>query len=220
MEILNDKTELVSVKKLKPHPQNPRKGNVAAITESIKENGFYGVIVAQKSTGYVLVGNHRLQAAKEAGAKEVPVTWLDVDDRGAAKVLLVDNKLNDKAGYDNSLLKEVLGSLEGDFLGSGYNIQDYEAMFEEVQKDQGKVEYLNYDYGEDPDSSDGEEEQGKQIMGKASIDPNEPVESLNRIPLGIFLEGELLAKWYMFKKTRDIKRDQNAFEELLKEVSL
>jgi hypothetical protein len=198
MEILNDKTELVSVKKLKPHPQNPRKGNVAAITESIKENGFY----------------------KEAGAKEVPVTWLDVDDRGAAKVLLVDNKLNDKAGYDNSLLKEVLGSLEGDFLGSGYNIQDYEAMFEEVQKDQGKVEYLNYDYGEDPDSSDGEEEQGKQIMGKASIDPNEPVESLNRIPLGIFLEGELLAKWYMFKKTRDIKRDQNAFEELLKEVSL
>ena len=36
------------INSVKPHPANPRKGNVAKIVESIKANGFYGSIVVQK----------------------------------------------------------------------------------------------------------------------------------------------------------------------------
>lgn len=70
---------------LKPHPRNPRQGDVGAIYQSIEANGFYGAIVAQRSTGYILAGNHRYKAAAEAGAKIInmrplvvkisPTTW-------------------------------------------------------------------------------------------------------------------------------------------------
>ena len=51
--------ELVAPRALRPHPRNPRRGDVDAIEESIAENGFYGCVVAQRSTGYILAGNHR-----------------------------------------------------------------------------------------------------------------------------------------------------------------
>jgi hypothetical protein len=56
--------ELVEVGELEPHPDNPREGNVDAIAESVEANGFSGAIVAQRSTGHVLAGNHRLLAAR------------------------------------------------------------------------------------------------------------------------------------------------------------
>lgn len=127
MKILNQETVTVPLKTLKPHPENPRKGNVAGIAESIAVTGFYGTIIVQQSTGYVLAGNHRLQAAKKAGAKEVPVTYVDVDDAGAKRILLGDNRLNDVAEYDDKLLADVLQGIlneEGTLEGTGYNDDD------------------------------------------------------------------------------------------------
>ncbi|WP_139806694.1 hypothetical protein [Deinococcus hopiensis] len=58
VRILNGMAVLVPVSDLKPHPRNPNVGNVDVIAESIKVNGFYGALVVQKSTGYILKGNH------------------------------------------------------------------------------------------------------------------------------------------------------------------
>jgi site-specific DNA-methyltransferase (adenine-specific) len=55
---------LVAVDDLQAHPANPRRGNVDAIRESIRVNGWHGVIVAQASTGRIVVGTHRWLAAK------------------------------------------------------------------------------------------------------------------------------------------------------------
>lgn len=105
------KIETVPIGTLKHHPKNPRKGDVKSITESIKHNGFYGVVVAQKSTGYVLAGNHRMMAAKAAGLDSLPVAYVDVDDATALKILLADNRTNDLATYDNKELAELLADV-------------------------------------------------------------------------------------------------------------
>jgi ParB-like chromosome segregation protein Spo0J len=112
---------------LETHPQNPRRGNVDVIAESIDANGFYGAVIVQKATGYVLAGNHRLQAARAAGAEKVPAIVLDVDDETATRILLADNRTNDAAGYDDAALAELLGGLET-LHGTGFTDDDLAAL--------------------------------------------------------------------------------------------
>lgn len=107
----------VVLDRLKPHPENPRRGQVGAILASIEAHGFYGCVVAQRSTGHVLAGNHRLLAALEAGMVSLPVFWLDVDDDEARRILLADNRSSDMAGYDDEALAELLGLLEASEAG-------------------------------------------------------------------------------------------------------
>jgi len=55
------------VDKLQEYPNNARRGNIAMLVESLKTNTQYKPIVVQKSTNYVLAGNHILRAAKQLG---------------------------------------------------------------------------------------------------------------------------------------------------------
>lgn len=120
MEIINQEYELVPVAGLRPHPKNPRKGDTVAIADSIVHNGFYGAVVAQRSTGYILAGNHRHKAAADTGADEVPTIWVDCDDEQALRILLADNRTNDLAGYDEKALAELLSGLDS-LDGTGYD---------------------------------------------------------------------------------------------------
>src|SRR5690606_41773696 len=92
MRILNQSVELVSLDKLHPHPKNPRQGDVGAIHESIEHNGFYGVVVAQRSTGYILAGDHRYMAGEHAGATDVPGAWGDGVAAAAHRLLPPDHR--------------------------------------------------------------------------------------------------------------------------------
>lgn len=102
------------------HPDNPRRGDVPLIVESIKANGFYGTLTVQKSTSYVLTGNHRLRAAIEAGIEAVPILVVDVDDATARRIMLADNRTSDLAYYDDPGLLGVLSSVP-DLRGTGYD---------------------------------------------------------------------------------------------------
>ena len=128
------KTELIAIGKLKPHPANPRKGNVDAIVESIKVNGFYGSLVVQKSTMFILAGNHRWQAAKRVGMTSIPCMVIDVDDTQAKKILLADNRTSDFATYDNEeltkLLREVIS--EETLAGTGFDAHDLDKLLADV----------------------------------------------------------------------------------------
>lgn len=130
IEIINEQVEHVSVDALTVHPQNPRRGDLAAIVASIAAHGFYGALVAQRSSGYVLAGNHRLMAAREAGLREVPVAWVDVDDNHALRILAADNRTSDLGTYDETALIEVLHALEhdGGLAGTGYSSEWLEAL--------------------------------------------------------------------------------------------
>lgn len=130
MRVINQSIETISIDQLQPHPENPRKGDLVTIAESIDANGFYGAIVAQKSTGYILAGNHRYMAAKKKGAREIPVAWVDVDEDQAKHILLADNRTSDLGGYDEELLAELLQDVNASIglHGTGYNESDLDAL--------------------------------------------------------------------------------------------
>ena len=121
-------TELV------PHPSNPRQGDVGAIIQSIEANGWYGTLVAQISTGHVLAGNHRLQAAIHCGLDRVPVHWVDVDDDTAHRILLADNRTTDLATYDEHALADLLVEMgkTGNLDGTGYDGDDLDQLLADL----------------------------------------------------------------------------------------
>lgn len=131
---LEQKFEQVAVGELQVHPENPRSGDIDLISESIAHNGFFGAIVAQRSTGRILAGNHRWKAAKAEGRNRVPVAWVDVDDDHALRILLADNRTNDVAGYDDALLAGLLAELNEScgLEGTGYKPEDLEQLLTEV----------------------------------------------------------------------------------------
>ncbi len=128
---------MVGVESVRPHPKNPRQGDVGAICESIEANGFYGAIVAQRSTGFILAGNHRLMAAKAQGLTEIPCVWVDVDDDRALRILLADNRTNDLASYDDTVLAALLSDLANtsDLTGTGYDGDDLDQLIADLAKD-------------------------------------------------------------------------------------
>lgn len=119
---------------LRPHPRNPNRGSVEAIRRSLRRNGWWGAVVAQRSTGYVLVGNHRVAAARAEGYERVPVHWLDCDDDAALRVLLADNKTAEDASRDPEALAALLDELvqTSDLDGTGYDAADLEALLESL----------------------------------------------------------------------------------------
>jgi len=125
--IANTETRLVPIESLKPHPDNPRVGNVDVITESIRKSGFYGSVIVRDGTNVILAGTHRWKAAQAAGLTEIPVTFVKTDAKGAKRILLADNRTSDLGVYDDSALAELLGSL-GDLEGTGWGDGDLESL--------------------------------------------------------------------------------------------
>lgn len=101
----------VPVDGLKHYGKNPRRGDVDKIAESLRENGQYKAIVVRAGSNEVLAGNHTLKAAKQLGWDKIAATFVDVDDDAAARIVLVDNRTNDLATYDDAELTSLLQSL-------------------------------------------------------------------------------------------------------------
>jgi DNA modification methylase len=128
---------IAELSELREHPDNPRLGDVGAISVSIEANGMYGALVVQKSTMYVLAGNHRLKALRALNRKRVPVIIRDVDDVTAMRILLGDNRHSDLASYDNVKLAELLiqAALDGNLLGTGYDGDDVDQLLTDARRD-------------------------------------------------------------------------------------
>ena len=135
------------------HPSNPRMGSLSAIAQSIQHNGWFGVLVVQKSTRYILVGNHRFEAGRRGGkslgvlTKEdqppyepmewFPVQVVDVDDARALRILLADNRSSDDAEYDKQELMDLLSELHADdnLLGSLFPERQISKLLEQHERD-------------------------------------------------------------------------------------
>lgn len=131
MQALEQRFELVDVETISPHPANPRKGNVEVIRDSIEAHGFFGACVVQTSTRHILIGNHRWLAAKEAGQKQVPVLWVDVNDEQAKRILVADNRTAELAKWDSEALGAMLSELavtETGLDGLAFDLDDLAAM--------------------------------------------------------------------------------------------
>ncbi|MET7889958.1 ParB/RepB/Spo0J family partition protein [Streptomyces mirabilis] len=115
----------VPVDDLTGYHRNPRTGDVDAIAESLRVNGQYKAIVVNRGThtgrpNEILAGNHTWAAAKELGWEQVAATWVDVSEEDAARIVVVDNRTSDLAGYDSELLADILEDLPN-LDGTGYD---------------------------------------------------------------------------------------------------
>jgi ParB-like chromosome segregation protein Spo0J len=112
----------VDVNELKEFPNNARIGNVREIYESLLQNGQYRPLVVNRKNNIILAGNHTFQAIKRLGWAKALVWYVDVDDKQAKQIVLVDNKLNDDATYDYTKLEKAIKELQdvSDLIGTGY----------------------------------------------------------------------------------------------------
>lgn len=117
---LNRGMENAPIDSIYPHPMNPNRGNVHAISESIDEIGWFGATLIQKSTRRIIAGEHRWKALKSKNAENIDVILLDCDDSTALKILLADNEFARLSRSDNQKLGEALlkiqkesGSIKG-----------------------------------------------------------------------------------------------------------
>ncbi|MEU5389233.1 ParB/RepB/Spo0J family partition protein [Kitasatospora cineracea] len=117
--------------------QNPRRGNVGAVAESLRVNGQFKPIVANRGTltsrpNEILAGNHTWDAARERNWDQIAVTWVDVDDDAAARIVIVDNRTSDLAGYDTELLADILSGLP-DLAGTGYDQDALDDLLDSIE---------------------------------------------------------------------------------------
>jgi hypothetical protein len=127
----------IDIDAIKEHPNNPRKGDDRAVGESIARNGFFGAVLVQKSTGYVIAGNTRFRVMSEEGMATIPGFWVDCDDEVATRIMLADNRTSDLAFYDDEALFALLKTLvESEGLdGTGYDRAAYELLLQSVEAD-------------------------------------------------------------------------------------
>lgn len=126
--------EQVKLGQLRAYPGNARRGDVDAIAESLRVNGQYRPLVVQRSTGYVLGGNHTLQAAQRLGWPSVQVTYLDVNDEEARRIVVADNRTADLGGYDDRALLTLLREVGDDLTGTGYDLDDYDELLAALEQ--------------------------------------------------------------------------------------
>jgi site-specific DNA-methyltransferase (adenine-specific) len=117
----------VPVDDVLPYPGNARVHKMPTIVASLKANGQYKPIVAQRSTRFVLAGNGTHKGVRELGWSHVAVSWVDCDEQTALRILAVDNKASDDAGYDDEALAALLASIE-DLAGSGWSQSEVDAL--------------------------------------------------------------------------------------------
>ena len=120
-------TEIVEITTLKPYPKNPRRGDVEAIAQSLNVNGQYKPIVVNKRDNTILAGNHTWRAARSLGWTHIAVSFVDVDDYGAQKIVLADNRTSDMSSYDDSKLLDLLQSLST-LDGTGFQQVDLDQL--------------------------------------------------------------------------------------------
>lgn len=96
---MENKITYISVDRLHPHPDNPRKeiGDVTELADSIRENGIYQNLTVIPATGYyhgdytVIIGHRRLAAAKMAGLTEVPCVITEMSAKEQLATMLLEN---------------------------------------------------------------------------------------------------------------------------------
>lgn len=114
--------------------------------ESLEENTQYRPVVVniREGTRYgdrtVLAGNHTHQALEELGADEIAVTFVDVDDEAAWKIILADNRQGDLGYYDPVVLAAAFDKA-GSTSGTGYTDEDVHAIIASMTPPEEFPEY-------------------------------------------------------------------------------
>ena len=87
---------------------------------------------SKRARSRIIAGNHRTRVARRLGETTIPVLFVDVDDDQARRLLLVDNRTNDLATYDDRELVRLLADLDG-LNGTGFDDDDLARLLAELE---------------------------------------------------------------------------------------
>lgn len=91
-----------------PHPDNYNVGDVKAIMYSLSFYNQVRAILIQKSTGYIVAGNHTWKAAKALAWEYVAANIVDMTDAQARKYLIADNAIARKGKWSETKISELV----------------------------------------------------------------------------------------------------------------
>lgn len=142
------KIEYVDINSIKPYENNPRHNEEAIpyVMNSIKEFGFKNPIIIDKNN-VIIAGHTRLESAKRLGMKEVPIIHADdLTEEQVKAFRLADNKVSEKAEWNNELLFEELENLDLDMEEFGFNkiVEELEEELNEINNEEGEIEFTEY----------------------------------------------------------------------------
>ena len=149
----------VPIDDLQPYPDNPRQGDVGKLCQSLQLNGQYRPIVVNRRDNTVLAGNHTWKAARQLGWDHIAATFVDVDDDQARRIVLVDNRSNDLATYDDQALADILTGIVADvgpigLDGTGFDGDDLDDILRMIDGPPDLDDLADeYDPDGDPDSN-------------------------------------------------------------------
>ena len=126
--------EWFDVCELVPWEDNPRNNDQAVdeIANSIKRFGWTNPILARLDDKMVIAGHTRLKAAVALGMNRVPVRFLDVDPVQARLIAIADNKLGERADWNDELLSQVLSDFsDEDLFGLGFDDDELDRLLGE-----------------------------------------------------------------------------------------
>ncbi len=121
--------EYVSIDDLPPWPRNPKLHDRDSTKQSLQRFGFTAPVLLDEGTGRLVAGHGRVEALQELRAEGAPPPariradgerWLVPVVRGlhfasqpeAEASLLADNRLVEKGGWDDDMLKTMLEELQ------------------------------------------------------------------------------------------------------------
>lgn len=189
----------VPIGSIRPHPDNPRRGNVAMIADSLKHNSQYKPLLVHRPTGHILAGSHRWRAAKQLGWDRISVVYTDVDAQTARAIMLADNRAADAGYTDDQAAFQILATLPT-LEGTGYTPDDLHLP-------------------PPPSIDDWEVQDAEPQERRDPTDVPEPEDTTERFEIGTHrgrVDGEHYAAW------RDAlpKQPAAAAEELLRRLGL
>jgi len=112
------------INSLIPHPDNPRINDhaVEELAKSIKRFGFAAPIIARAEDGMIIAGHTRWKAAKQLNLDRVPVRFMNLDPVDAKLLMLADNKIGERADWDEDQLAKLFEELKDeDLSGLGWD---------------------------------------------------------------------------------------------------
>lgn len=138
----------MKIEELIPYDKNNKihdENQIKKIARSIRECGFRAPILIDENN-VILAGHWRLEGAKRAKLKEVPVIkYTDLTEDQKKKYRILDNRLGDLAEYDLDALKEELMSIDDKWITEMFNefdlgLNDEEQWDEDTEDDVPEVD--------------------------------------------------------------------------------
>lgn len=129
------------IEELQPHPENPRRGDVALVRESLNQFGQLKPIITDRDNVDVIVaGNHTWHAARSLGWTHVAAIEMWSEAFEGERYLLMDNRTSDNSSYDREELLALLNQYEGDQLErTGFTPEERELLRMELEEERRQL---------------------------------------------------------------------------------